>query len=167
MDTVQNDAFVAIEYTLKLDSGEIVDKSAAGKPLGIVVGNGQIIPGLERALLGHKLGDAFQVDVPAADGYGKVDAEMIQTMPRKNFPNSEALEVDMVFQAQTPHGAVSFRVKEILEEDVVADFNHPLAGEDLHFEVKIIEVREATEEDLEALHQHHGCGSHDCGSCHC
>lgn len=165
MDTVQNDAFVAIEYTLKLDSGEIVDKSAAGKPLGIVVGNGQIIPGFERALLGHKLGDAFQVDVPAADGYGKVDAEMIQTMPRKNFPNGEALEVDMVFQAQTPHGAVSFRVKEILEEDVVADFNHPLAGEDLHFEVKIVEVREATEADLHAAH---GCdGSHSCSGCHC
>jgi len=164
MNTVQNDAFVAIEYTLTLGSGEIVDKSQAGKPLGIVMGNGQIISGLERALVGRNLGDAFAVDVPAADGYGDVDGEMIQTMPRKNFPNSEKVEVDMVFQAQTPHGAVSFRVKEVLDDEVVVDFNHPLAGENLHFDVKIVEVREVTEEDLHALH---GCdGSHSCSGCH-
>jgi len=164
MNTVQNDAFVAIEYTLTLGSGEIVDKSSAGRPLAIVMGSGQIIPGLEHALLGHNLGDAFAVDVPAIDGYGDVDEEMIQTMPRKNFPNGTELQIDMVFQAQTPHGAVSFRVKEVLEDDVVVDFNHPLAGEHLHFDVKVVEVRAATDEDLHALH---GCdGSHHCSGCH-
>ena len=165
MNTVQNDAFVAIEYTLTLGSGKIVDKSSAGRPLGIVMGNGQIIPGLERALLGHNLGDVFAVDVPAADGYGDVDENMIQTMTRKNFPSGTELQVDMVFQAQTPHGAVSFRVKEVLEDDVKVDFNHPLAGENLHFEVKVVEVRASTDEDLHALH----CcdGSHDCSGCHC
>jgi FKBP-type peptidyl-prolyl cis-trans isomerase SlyD len=167
MNTVLGDAFVAIEYTLTLGSGEVVDKSPAGKPLGIIMGNGQIIPGLERALVGRNLGDAFAVDVLAVDGYGDVDEEMIQTMSRKNFPNSADLEVGMVFQAQTPHGAVSFRVKEVLEDDVVVDFNHPLAGEKLHFDVKIVEVRETTEEDLRQLHEAHGCdGSRDCSGCH-
>jgi FKBP-type peptidyl-prolyl cis-trans isomerase SlyD len=167
MDTVQNDAFVAIEYTLTLGSGEVIDKSPKGKPLGILMGCGQIIPGLERALGGHGLGDAFHVDIPASDGYGDVDEEMIQTMPRKNFPEDTALEADMVFQAQTPHGAVSFRVKKVMEDEVVVDFNHPLAGEDLHFDVKIVELRAASEEDMRALHEAHGCdGSHDCGGCH-
>jgi len=167
MNTVQNDAFVAIEYTLTLGSGKIVDKSSAGRPLGIVMGNGQIIPGLERALLGRNLGDVFAVDVPAADGYGDVDEEMIQTMTRKNFPSDMELQVDMVFQAQTPHGAVSFRVKEVAGDEVVVDFNHPLAGENLHFDVKVVEVRETTEEDLRALHEAHGCdGSHSCSGCH-
>jgi FKBP-type peptidyl-prolyl cis-trans isomerase SlyD len=167
MNTVQNDAFVAIEYTLTIGSGEIVDKSPAGRPLGIIMGNGQIIPGLEHALLGHNLGDAFAVDVLAAEGYGDVDEEMIQTMARKNFPSDTEIQVDMVFQAQTPHGAVSFRVKEIVGDEVVVDFNHPLAGENLHFDVKIVEVRETTEEDLRALHEAHGCdGSHSCSGCH-
>jgi FKBP-type peptidyl-prolyl cis-trans isomerase SlyD len=167
MNTVQNDAFVAIEYTLTLGSGEVVDQSPAGKPLGIIMGNGQIIPGLESALVGRNLGDAFAVDIPAADGYGDVDEEMIQTMPRKNFPNRADLDVGMVFQAQTPHGAVSFRVKKVLEDDVIVDFNHPLAGEKLHFDVKIVEVRETTAEDLQQLHSHACCeGSQGCSGCH-
>jgi FKBP-type peptidyl-prolyl cis-trans isomerase SlyD len=166
MDTVQNDAFVAIEYTLTLGSGEVVDESPAGRPLGIVLGNGQIIPGLESALLGRNLGESFAVDVPAADGYGDVDEEMIQTMQRKSFPNAADLQVDMVFQAQTPHGAVSFRVKKIAGDDVVVDFNHPLAGEKLHFDVRIVEVRAATEEDLRAACSHRGCASEGCDGCH-
>jgi FKBP-type peptidyl-prolyl cis-trans isomerase SlyD len=164
MQTVQKDAFVAIEYTLTIGSGEVIDKSPVGQPLGIVMGCGQIIPGLERALEGRGQGEAFAVDVSAADGYGDVDAEMVQSMPRKNFPSDADLQEGMVFQAQTPHGAVSFRVKELQGDEVVVDFNHPLAGEDLHFDVKIVELREATEEDMHALH---GCdGSHSCSGCH-
>ena len=172
MNTVQNDAFVAIDYTLTLASGEVVDRSPAGAPLGIVMGNGQIIPGLESALLGRNLGDEFAVEFPAADGYGEIDDEMFQTMPRKNFPNNGELELNMIFQAQTPHGPVSFRVKEIRDDEVVVDFNHPLAGEKLHFDVKIVEVREATAEDKQHGHghghDHGGCGgSHGCDGCHC
>jgi FKBP-type peptidyl-prolyl cis-trans isomerase SlyD len=165
MNTVQNDAFVAIEYTLTLGSGEVVDKSQAGHPLGIVMGAGQIIPGLESALMGRGLGETFALDVPAADGYGAIDEEMVQTMPRSNFPEGVDPQIGMVFQAMTPHGAVSFRVKELRQDEVVVDFNHPLAGENLHFDVKIVEVRAATEADLHAAH---GCdGSHSCSGCHC
>ena len=167
MNTVQNDAYVTIDYTLTLSSGEVVDKSEPGNPLGFIMGCGQIIPGLENALGGKAAGDAFQVKIPAAEGYGDVDAEMMQTMPRKNFPKDAELEVDMVFQAHTPHGAVSFRVKEVHDEEVLVDFNHPLAGEDLHFDVKVVEVRKATEEDFAKLHESHGCdGSHSCSGCH-
>jgi len=167
MKTVQNDAFVTIDYTLTLDSGEVVDKSEPGSPLGFIVGSGQIIPGLESALSGKSAGESFSVKIAAADGYGDVDEEMFQTMPRKNFPKDAELEADMMFQAQTPHGPVSFRVKEVSEEEVVVDFNHPLAGEVLNFDVKVVEVRKATEEDLAELHAAHGCdGSHSCSGCH-
>jgi len=167
MDTVQSDAFVTIEYTLTLGSGEVVDKSAPDAPLGFIAGCGQIIPGLENALNGKSAGESFSVKIPAADGYGAVDEEMIQSMPRKNFPSDTALEIDMVFQAQTPHGPVSFRVKEVQDEEVVVDFNHPLAGEDLNFDVKIIGVRAATDADFAKLHEAHGCdGSHSCSGCH-
>lgn len=166
MNTVQNDSFVSIEYTLTIGSGEVVDRSEPGRPLGFIAGRGQVIRGLEGALLGRAAGETFSVNVAAENGYGEVDEEMLQNLPRKNFPEGASLEAGTVFQAQTPHGPVSFRVREVLDDEVVVDFNHPLAGEELHFDVKVIEVREATDADFEKLHSAHGCdGSHGCGGC--
>jgi FKBP-type peptidyl-prolyl cis-trans isomerase SlyD len=159
---IRDNAFVAIKYKLSIDGGEIVDQSSPDSPLGFVFGRNQIIPGLEKALQGLEVGDSRQVDVPASDGYGEVRDELIQELPRKNFPDDVDIEEGMMFQAHTPHGPMSFRVSSVKEDMIVADLNHPLAGKDLHFDVIVSEVREATEDDLHP----HGCdGSHSCQSC--
>lgn len=161
--------FVAIDYTLKLDSGEVVDASEPGEPLGFISGSGQIIPGLEAQLEGRGVPDAFTAVVEAADAYGVRDEGLIDEVPRKNFPAEMEIEPGMQFTARGHGGPVSFIVMSVDAEKVVADFNHPLAGQRLHFEVKISEVREPTAEEIEELSgsDHGCCGDHEhsCSGC--
>jgi len=159
---IKENAFVAIDYTLTIDDGTVVDQSREGAPLGFVFGKNMIIPGLEKELEGMEAGEEKSVKVSAAEGYGEVRDELIQELPRKNFPEEMEIDAGMVFQANTPHGPMSFRVAEVKDEVIVADLNHPLAGQDLNFEVRVSEVRESTEEDL----MPHACdGSHGCETC--
>ena len=161
---IQNDAFVSIDYTLKLDDGKTIDRSAEGQPLGFVFGRDQIIPGVERNLEGLSAGESAEFTVEATDGYGEKQAELLNDLPRASFPDSAELEAGMTFTAELPQGPVRFTVAEVKDDSVVADFNHPLAGERLHFDVQVAEVREATAEELEALSR--GCGQHtDCSGC--
>ncbi|MBN2343503.1 MAG: peptidylprolyl isomerase [Deltaproteobacteria bacterium] len=163
---IQSEAFVAIDYTLKDDQGNVVDKSEENSPLGFIFGRGQIIPGLEKALEGMSKDETAQVVVAPEDGYGPVNEELFQEIPKANFPNTENLEPGQQFQANTPHGPMRFVVHEIKEEDIVVNLNHPLAGQSLHFDVKVAEVREATEEELAPpVHSHCGDGSHGCCGC--
>ncbi len=156
--------YVAIDYTLTVDSGTVADKSEPDAPLGFVVGMGRIVPALEQALVGKELGESLQIDIKAADGYGERSDELIQELPRNQFPDDVEIEEGMVFQAQTPHGMMRFTVDSVTDETVKADLNHPMAGKDLHFDVKIVEVREATEAELNPPKSH--CdGSHTCSSC--
>lgn len=167
---IQNNAYVAMDYKLTNDAGELLDESAKGQPLGFVWGQQQIIPGLEAALEGLAAGDTKKVDVDAANGYGETNEELIQELPRSNFPEDTDLTEGQTFQAMTPHGPMRFAIREVKEDVVVADLNHPLSGQNLHFDVTISEVRQATEEELTPpAHSHDqghcGDGSNDCGGC--
>ena len=148
---VEDQVYVSIDYTLTLDSGEVVDQSKAGDPLGFIFGAGQVIGGLEKGLLGMEVGQAAKITVEPEDGYGQPEPNMLRDIPRENFPGDVALEPGMGFTARGPHGPVSFRVNSVTDDVVVADFNHPLAGQRLHFDVKVAEVREPRAEELAAL----------------
>jgi FKBP-type peptidyl-prolyl cis-trans isomerase SlyD len=158
-------AFVAIDYRLTIDSGEEIDRSEPGKPLGFIYGENQLIPGLENKLEGMSIGESAKITVEPEDGYGAHQDELVQEFPKKNFPNDAGIEVGMVFQAHTPHGPISIRIKEVKDDVVIGDMNHPLAGERLNFDVTVAEVRDATKEELEELKRHAACEHHTCEGC--
>jgi len=161
---VQNNAYVALEYTLSLDSGDIVDQSEPGETMGFIFGEGQIIPGLERQLEGLEKGQSAKVVVEPAEGYGERDPELVHELPRARFPEGADIHEGMMFEAQGPFGVRPVRVSAVKDDAVTIDFNHPLAGQRLHFDVKLADVRDSTDEDRKALHSdcdHEGC--HECG----
>jgi len=140
---------VSMHYTLTDDEGTTIDSSEGAEPLSYLHGAGNIITGLEKALVGKVEGDALQVDVAAAEGYGEIQPELIHIVQRAAFEGVESIEVDMAFEAHTPEGGVQrIVVRQIEGDEVTVDANHPLAGIDLHFEVKIITVRDASAEEL-------------------
>jgi FKBP-type peptidyl-prolyl cis-trans isomerase SlyD len=156
---IANGTVVALEYKLHLGDGELIDASEPGSPLFYIQGAGNIVPGLERALEGLAKDAALQVVVQPEDGYGTHDPEGVQNVPKPAF-GPELPEVGNQYTARGPEGEmVPFVVKEILEEVVVVDLNHPLAGKTLHFDVVVREVREASEEEREHGHVH-GPGGH-------
>ncbi len=167
--------YVAIDYKLALASGEEVDSSPEGQPFGFIAGTGQIIPGLEKELMGKTTGFKAQVVVDPEEGYGPVDENMFQEIPRSQFPDDCELAPGMTFHAQGPQGPVMVSVKEFNDNDTVTvDLNHPLAGQQLHFDVEVVEVREPSAEELAMQEQQAaGCGCEtddqaDCGSgCSC
>ena len=159
---IADKVYVAFDYKLTLDSGEEVDSSAKGQPLGFITGSGQIISGLEKAIMGMKAGDSSRISVEPEDAYGKINPEMLQDVPREQFPADIELKPGMAFQAQGPQGPVMINVKDIKDENtVVIDLNHSLAGEKLHFDVDIVEVREPTAEELSGLSAGCSCGCGD------
>ncbi len=146
---------VSMHYTLTDDEGTTIDSSEGAEPLSYLHGAGNIITGLEKALVGKVEGDALQVDVAAAEGYGEIQPELIHIVQRAAFEGVESIEVDMAFEAHTPEGGVQrIVVRQIEGDDVTVDANHPLAGMDLYFEVKIITVRDASAEELTHGHAH-------------
>jgi FKBP-type peptidyl-prolyl cis-trans isomerase 2 len=131
---------VSIEYTLTLDNGQVIDSNVGQQPLTYQQGQGQIIPGLESELLGLETGDETSVTVSPEEGYGPVRQEAILTLQRSQLPE-EAQEVGAQIQGQGPNGqALQGKVTALTDEKATLDFNHPLAGENLHFEVKVLEV---------------------------
>ncbi|MBT3277656.1 peptidylprolyl isomerase [Candidatus Thioglobus sp.] len=159
--TVQKDAVVEMHYTLKNDAGEVIDSSQGKEPMPFIQGHGNIIPGLEKALEGMKVGETCDVSVAPEDAYGVHHAEGIQEIPMEALQGIENLEVGMELQSQDEQGnPFIVRVEEIKEEVVVINANHPLAGETLHFNVSIEKVREATADELEHGHVHSGTCSH-------
>ncbi|HBI14306.1 MAG TPA: peptidylprolyl isomerase [Desulfobulbaceae bacterium] len=160
---IDDKTYVAIDYRLTLASGEEVDRSKEGEPLGFVTGAGQIIPGLEKALMGKTVGDRSQIVIAPEDGYGPVDESMFQELPRSQFPDDCEIEPGMTFHAQGPHGPFMLSVAQINANDTVTvDLNHPLAGQQLHFDVTVVEVREPRASELASGC---GCGSSDAESC--
>lgn len=152
---VDDDMVVSLSYVLNLDDGEVVDRSG-DEPLQFLQGHRQIIPGLENALYGMTVGDEKKVVIEAADAYGEYDTENMQTMPRGAFPDDLDLEEGMglyLRDTQTGQRVQAF-VAKIKAEEVLLDFNHPLAGETLHFEVKVEDLRPATDEELSHGHTH-------------
>ena len=158
MTVIANDLVVSFNYKLTNAEGETLDQSQA-EPLAYLHGAGNIIPGLEKALEGKAVGDKFTVEVPAAEGYGEYNADLVQEVPAQMFQGVENIEAGMQFQAQTDDGVQIVTVKSVEGDNIIVDANFPLAGQDLTFEVEIVEIREASAEELEHGHVH-GAGGH-------
>lgn len=156
---IANDVVVSIEYTLTDDQGTVIDSSVGGEPLTYLHGAGNIIPGLEGALEGKKVGDSFKVSVTPTEGYGEKDDGLLQVVPRSMFQGVDQMEVGMQFHAQTDHGMQVITVAGVEGDNITVDGNHPLAGQNLNFDVKVVDVRAATGEELEHGHVH-GAGGH-------
>lgn len=159
MTVIANDTVVSINYTLTNDKGEVLDQSQ-GEPLAYLHGHHNIIPGLESALEGKTVGDKLTVTVAPEDGYGEYVAEAVQEVPRANFQGVDNIAVGMQFQTQTSDGHVMLvTVKDVTDEQVIVDGNHPLAGVALTFDVQIADVRPATADEIAHGHAH-GAGGH-------
>ena len=156
---IAKDKVASIEYTLTDSAGQVLDSSVGGDPLAYLHGAGNIIPGLEKALEGKVVGDAFKVSIAPTEGYGEKDDSLLQTVPRTMFAGVDEIEVGMQFHAQTDHGMQVITVANVDGNNVTVDGNHPLAGQTLNFDVKVVEVRAASNEELEHGHVH-GPGGH-------
>jgi FKBP-type peptidyl-prolyl cis-trans isomerase SlyD len=161
---IEKGSVVSVDYELHLGDGKLVDASMPGSPLAYIHGEGQIVPGLERALEGLSAGESREVVVPPEEGYGPHDARGLQEVPRNAFPSDMEPTVGMELVAQGPEGeSVPFVIREVKPEGVLIDLNHPLAGKTLHFAVTVVGVRAATAEEREHGHVHgaEGTEHHD------
>ena len=159
--TIQLHRAVGFHYILTDDTGTELDNSSGRDPMTYIHGMGMIIPGLEQALEGQVVGASLNVSIAPEDGYGVVDLQMIEEVPRESFRDVDTIEVGMQFEAQTEKGdTVAVTVTAVSDDTVTVDGNHPLAGKTLNFDVSVEEVRDATEEELEHGHVH-GPGGHE------
>ncbi len=156
---ISENCVASIHYTLTNGEGKVIDTSEGQEPLAYLHGAGNIIPGLERALLGKAVGDKFNVSIPAAEAYGVRDDSMVQELPSNMFSGIDKIEVGMEFHAETEHGLQVVTVTKVDGDNVTIDGNHPLAGVDLTFDVEVAEIRAASAEELEHGHAH-GAGGH-------
>jgi FKBP-type peptidyl-prolyl cis-trans isomerase SlyD len=140
---IQEGSLVSIEYTLTDVSGKVIDTNVGKEPLTYIQGAGQIVKGLERELNGLKIGDRKKVAVMPEDGYGIPSEKAFQEVPRERIP-AEAQKAGATLMSKAPDGrAVQLRVHEVKEKTVVIDFNHPLAGKILNFDVKVKDIQSA------------------------
>lgn len=165
MQAAQN-KMVAVDYKLTVD-GQIADQSRPGQPLEFIFGTGMLLPKFEAAIEGKEPGEKVAFTLEPKDGYGEVIAEAIVELPKTIFMVDGKIAEDILFEgSQVPMADAQGNrmlglVKEVKEETVVMDFNHPMAGKTLNFEVEVVSVRDVTPEDLMSKG---GCG---CGDCHC
>ena len=151
---VKDDLVVAIDYTLKVD-GEVVDSSEEREPLEFLQGYGNIIAGLEREMLGMEIGESKDVLVSALDGYGEIDEEAFMEIPSNQFPENIPVEIGIELEVQNEEGQPTYARIEAIENNLaLLNFNHPLAGKTLNFSVKVITLREPSEEELAHGHVH-------------
>jgi len=155
---IGENSVVAMHYKLTDGDDITIDSSEGSEPLTYLHGSGNVIPGLEKALVGKAEGDNLQVEVAPAEGYGEILPELIQSIEKSSFQGVEKIEVGMSFEATGPDGSMQrVEVKEIEGDMITIDANHPLAGITLKFDVTIVSIREATEQELEHGHVHtHG-----------
>ena len=153
MMKVEKNTVVTVHYTGKFpESEEIFDTSKEREPMEFLVGHKNMIEGFEQELLGAEKGDSREFTLLPERAYGHRNEDAIQEVPRDQFPAD--LEVGMMFQAESDQGPMQFSINEISENSVKIDFNHPMAGKTLHFNVKVISIREASEEEIENGHHH-------------
>ena len=153
-DTVQTDKVVSMEYTLHVDNEEI-DSSKGQDPLQFLAGHGNIISGLEREMMGMKVGESKDVVIQPADAYGEFDEQAYMDVPRQDFPPDMPIEEGAELTVRDDSGQSRYARIDTVEGDMVRlNFNHPLAGDELHFNVRIVGLREPTSEELEHGHVH-------------
>ena len=156
---IEKDRVVRFHYAVAETGQASVENSKdGGEPIAILFGHGNIIPGLEKAMDGREAGDSFQATVPAAEAYGERREGLSQRIPKKHF-GAQKLEPGMQVVLQTNFGPRAVTIQKVGMSVVDVDLNHPMAGKDLDFDIEIVEVREASEEEL--AHGHvHGEGGH-------
>lgn len=150
---------VTLNYTLKNGEGKLLDTSQGREPLVYLHGVGALIPGLEKQLDEKKAGDAVNAVIPPEEAYGTRKDDLMKVVSKDGFQGDEEMQVGMQVQLQTEHGPVIAAITNIEGNDVTLDLNHPLADMTLHFDVEIMDVREATKEEIEHGHVH-GPGGH-------
>ena len=151
---------VRMNYTLRDESGVTIESSEGREPLTYLHGLGHLIPGLEKTLDGSQAGLKTTVTVRPQDAYGEKDPQAVIRAERSDFPEGLTLEPGVEVQAETPDGPITFIVMSLEGDDVVLDANHPLAGKTLTFDVEVLEVREATADELAHGHVHGPGGAH-------
>jgi len=159
---VEANKVVSFHYSVSDGGSEPVDSSRErGEPLTVLIGHGNIIPGLEKALLGRAVGDRFEISVAPAEAYGERRANFTQRVPKKYFEDAEHLQPGMSTVLNTREAGPRMVVVHKIGSSVIdVDLNHPLAGKTLTFDVEITDIRDATEEEV--AHRHaHGAGGHD------
>ena len=167
---IAKDTVATLSYTVTETTGQVVGRTEPGQPVTALIGHRFLVKGLENALLGHEKGDEFAVTLEPKDTYGEIDESLIQTIDRKLFGDFE-IAVGNVFEADSEQGPMAVVVKEIKDDVVIVDGNHPLAGKVLNFLIVVDDVREATEEEIKHGHahvdghcpseHHHCCHHHD------
>lgn len=162
--TVTGDIIASVHYKGTLpENGDVFDSSEGGEPLTFIVGHKQMIPGFEEEIMGAKVGETREFTLSAERAYGERDDTAVLEIPRAQFAQLEeeaSLEVGMQLVAQMPHGPSPFTITALTEEAVTADFNHTLAGQALTFSVEIVELREASDDEISHGHAHGPDGHH-------
>ena len=168
--TIQDEKVVSLTYTLLVD-GEVKDQATEENPLEFIYGLGYLLPKFEEYLKGKKVGDTFAFDLSPEEGYGVYDAQALVDLPKHIFEVDGKLQEHLLFEGSVipmmnqAGGVIPGKVVEVGDEHVKMDFNHELAGKDLHFNGTVIGIRDATEKELtEGLHGERAC-THDCSSC--
>jgi len=156
---IGKDSVVTIHYHLTGDSGEVLDSSRDGDPLAYLHGHGSIVPGLEHALEGKAVGELVETTVPPEEAYGEHDPELDLAVPVASFPDEVQGQLQAGLQFRGPHPSderreTLYQIMDVQDERVLVTGNHPLAGKQLHFEVEVVDVREATDDELAHGHVH-------------
>lgn len=156
-DTVASDTVVSVIFVLSNDAGEVLDIATRENPMRYLHGHNQILTGLEKALEGRHVGDKFHIDVPPEEGYGLRDGEP-QAVPKSIFPEGTVFKIGAGMTAKSEDGKpFPLWIVSIDEDNVYVDANHPLAGQTLHFDVEITDIRKATQDELHDGRVHDGC----------
>ncbi len=156
---IAKDAVVLFHYTVSEPGEPTIESSVGREPLAVLIGHGNIIPGLENAMLGRSAGDRFDATVAPAEAYGERQEGLVQRVPKKYLRNADQLKAGMQTIVQTQGGQRMATVAKVGMSVIDLDMNHPMAGKTLRFEVEVVEVREASAEELEHGHVH-GPGGH-------
>ena len=164
MTSITKDNIVTIHYTLKDESGKVLDSSEGQTPLEFIFGSGMIIKGLERELEGKKEGATFTTKIAPEDAYGLRSKEHVSTVPLNQFDTPENVKVGARFQVGGQGGTVA-EVIAVDAENVTVDTNHPLADQTLHFDVEVVSIRKATAEELKSSHSSSGSDCCAEGTC--
>lgn len=152
---------VSVNYILSDDEGNLIQRTNVDEPFVYLSGNNQILPRLEQAIDSMIIGGKKNIELKSSDAYGDYDDNAVQHVKRQEFPEGTNLEEGMEFMANSPDGnPIPFVIKEVSDDDITIDFNHPLAGKNLNFDIELIDVRDATKEELEHGHVHSAGGHH-------
>lgn len=151
---------VRFHYTVSEVGQPPTESSREGEPLAVLLGTGSLIPGMEKALVGRAAGDRFELTVPCDEAYGPRDEALTQRIPKKYFPDPDHLKAGQTTVLQTRQGPRPVKVMKVGMSVVDVDLNHPMAGKDLHFDLEVVEVRDATAEEIDHGHVHGEGGHH-------